>query len=75
MGIEPTNHNSHCGPTGFEGQARHQTGSTSPLADYTTHLEKTLMVRCAVEGSTARNLQTNLAGKPPPTLPLRKVML
>ena len=34
MGIEPTNHNSHCGPTGFEDQARHQTGSTSPAADY-----------------------------------------
>ncbi len=29
MGIEPTDHNSRRSPTGFEDQARHQTGSTS----------------------------------------------
>lgn len=29
MGIEPTGHDSRRGPTGFEDQARHQTGSTS----------------------------------------------
>ena len=29
MGIEPTNHSSHGGSTGFEDQARHQTRRTS----------------------------------------------
>jgi len=36
MGIEPTNHNSHCSSTGFEDQAHHQTGSTSRLENYIT---------------------------------------
>jgi hypothetical protein len=31
MGIEPTNPCSRSGPTGFEDQARHQTGSTSEI--------------------------------------------
>jgi len=75
MGIEPTNHNSHCGPAGFEDQARHQTGSTSPLADYTTHPKKILMRGYVAKGSTAGNFKTGLAGKPPPTLSLRGVML
>ena len=29
MGIEPTGRDSRRGPTGFEDQARHQTGNTS----------------------------------------------
>ena len=38
MGIEPTSHNFHCSPTGFEDQARHQTRRTSNLPEYTTAL-------------------------------------
>ena len=72
MGIEPTNHNSHCGPTGFEGQARHQTGSTSPLADYIIRPEEILMMGCAVEGSMVGvYLQTRSEGHPQPYHPRR----
>ncbi len=38
MGIEPTDRDSRRGPTGFEDQAHHQTGSTSKASIITPYL-------------------------------------
>jgi len=59
MGIEPTNHNSHCGPAGFEDQARHQTGSTSLVGGLYHPPEEDLDERVYYGGLYGRKTTSN----------------